>query len=89
MNADLPRPTERHPVLRVLAQFVLAIDVGFLALTAGIIVLAGFGVLESPVTLGVVIACIVAWIVHAVRLHRRRADDHLATSRRGSDAASE
>ncbi|WP_372789196.1 hypothetical protein [Paraconexibacter sp.] len=87
MSAHIPHPSERHPVLRMLSQFVLAIDIGFLALTAGIIVLAGFGVLESPVTLGIVIACIALWVVHAVRLHRHRADEHLemirARERRG------
>jgi len=76
MSSRIPHPSQRHPALRFLSQFILAIDLGFLALTFGIVVLAGFGVLADPLALGVVLACLVVWSVHALRVRRHAADEH-------------
>jgi len=81
MRTRLHRHPVDHAVLRVTGQLILALALGALVLTACIVVLAGFDVLASPTTLGVVIALLAMWIAHTIALHRHRADQHLETIR--------
>lgn len=70
----LHAPHGDHPALRTAGQLVLLLSLGALVLTAGIVVLAGPGVLASPVALGVVLGLLAVWVAYGAKLHRHRRD---------------
>jgi len=82
-----PDPAREHRVLRTAGMLFLALDLGFLTITAGLVVLAGFGVLASPLVLAVITVLVAAWVGHLVLVRRHPPDatasDARARERRG------